>query len=339
MKIDKITINEYDKGFISETNLGKTKFLSRYGWYIKIYSGTLCGIGEAAPIPGISSETHEEVGYALNGFKLSLQDIDYDIDLEELLLLSDIHGFNINSSKFAIECAIYDLFSKYENKSIAEYIEPNFIPEININAIYSNRSTILPTDVNILKIKINNNNVFDIIEKVDMIVSCYNDDIKLRLDFNEGLDLARSIRVCKQLESYNIDYIEQPLSRLNIHDYYDLRMSVDMPIGLDESVTDYQSVVELIDEGAVDVLVVKPTITGSLKDIKNILDLSNQEKIRLVISSSFETSIAQNYICNLIAAFGIKEHCGIHNIKLFKKDSIPILHKDQIRIPIEIGNS
>ena len=339
MKIDKIIINEYDKGFVNETNLGKTKFLNRYGWYIKIYSGTLCGIGEAAPIPGISSENHEEVGYALNGFKLSLEGIDYDIDLEELLLLSDIHGFNINSSKFAMECAIYDLFSQYENKSIAEYIQPNFIPEININAIYSKRSTILPKDANILKIKINNNNIFDIVEKVDMIISYYNDDIKLRLDFNEGLDLGRSIRVCKQLESYNIDYIEQPLNRLNIRDYYDLRMSVDMPIGLDESVTDYQSVVELIDEGAVDVLVVKPTITGSLKDIKNILDLSNQEKIRLVISSSFETSIAQNYICNLIAAFRIKEHCGIHNIKLFKSDNIPILNKDRIRIPIEIGSS
>ena len=158
MKIDKIVIREYEKKFISTTNLGKEQFYSRFGWYIKIYSGDLCGIGEAAPIPNVSLETHAEAGYALNGFKLALEGLDYDIALEEFLLLSDVHGFNVSSAQFAMEGAIYNLFSQNKKQSVAEYLNPNYLNKINVNAIYSNSSTIKSKDVNILKIKINNCN-------------------------------------------------------------------------------------------------------------------------------------------------------------------------------------
>ena len=332
MKVDKIVISEYKKKFISSTNLGREKFHARFGWYIKIYSGDLCGIGEAAPLPNISLETHEEVGYALHGFKLALEGIDYDVDIEEMLLLSDVHGFNVSSVRFAIECAVYHLFSQIKNQSIASFLNPNYLNLIRINAIYSEQSTIKLNNVNVLKIKINKFNIFDIKDKLDMIIPNYNRDIKLRLDFNEGLDLPRAIRVCKELASYNIDYIEQPLNRLNINDFYDLRMASDIPIAIDESLTDYESVVNIINEGAADVLVVKPTITGGFKDIKKILDLSKNEDIRLVVSSAFETSIAQNYIVDLISALRIEEYCGVHNIQLFKDDFYPIFSKDQIKI-------
>ena len=337
MRITKIEIKEYEKNFISHTNLGSEQFFSRFGWYIKIYSDDLYGIGEAAPIPKISVETHEEAGYALNGFKLALEGIDYDIELEELLLLSDVHGFNIGSARFAIESAIYHLFSQSKGQSIAEYLNPNYLSKININAIYNNRSTLKSCDTNILKIKINNFNIFDIKEKLDKIIEKYSHDVKLRLDFNEGLDLPRSIRVCKELQLYNIDYIEQPLHRLSINDFYDLRTAVSIPIAIDESIADYQSVIDIIDKGAADVIIVKPTITGGFKDIKKILDLAKNEEIRLVLTSSFETSIAQDHILNLISALRIKEYCGVYNIKLFTDDTLPLFDKDQIKIPIQIG--
>jgi len=335
MKITKIEIQEYEKSFISNTNLGSEKFKSRFGWYIKIYSDDLCGIGEAAPIPGISLETYEEAGYALNGFKLALEGINYDIDLEELLLLSDVHGFNISSARFAIEGAISHLFSQSKGQSIAEYLNKSYLNKIKINSIYSNRATIKLRDTTVLKIKINNFNIFDVQEKLDEIIEEYGEDIKLRLDFNEGLDIARSIRICKEIQAYNIDYIEQPLNRSNINDFYDLRMAVDIPIALDESIADFQSVVKAIDQGAADVLIVKPTITGGFKDIKKVLDFSKNEEVRLVLTSSFETEIAQNYIVNLISALRIKEYCGVYNMRLFDNESCPIFDKDQIKIPIQ----
>ena len=333
MKITNIKIEEYKKSFIAKTNLGQKKFETRKGWYIKVFSNNLYGLGEAAPIPSISLESNEDVGYALNGFKIALDGIDYDVALEELLLLAETHGFNVPSARFAIESAAYDLFSKAENKSIAQYLNPNYLDMININSIYSKRSTIDINNSKVLKIKISERNIFTIREMIDDILRLYPEGIKLRIDFNENLDLPRAVRACKELKQYNIDYIEQPLSREKFSDLYDLRMSTDLPIGVDESLTDFDSVNKIIDEGAADVLVVKPSTMGGFQDLKKIVNFSENEGLRLVVTSAFETSVAQFYILHLIAALNISEHCGIFNIKLFKDDYLPNINRDQCEIP------
>ena len=143
MKITNIKIEEYEKPFITKTNLGQKKFETRKGWYIKVFSNDLYGLGEAALLPSVSLESNEDVGYALNGFKIALDGINYDVALEELLLLAETHGFNVPAARFAIESAAYDLFSKAENKSIAQYLNRNYLDMVNINCIYSNRKNLV----------------------------------------------------------------------------------------------------------------------------------------------------------------------------------------------------
>ena len=177
-------------------------------------------------------------------------------------------------------------------------------------------------------------NIFSIKEKIENILEDYPNNIKIRLDFNGSLDLTKAIRICKELELYNIDYIEQPLSKKNIEDVYELRLATSIPIALDESVIDYDSVVDIIQLGAADVLVIKPTITGSFKEIKKILCLAKKEGLRVVVTSSFETSVAQSYIINLIAALGISEYCGVFNIQLFDDDLMPDINKSKYKIKL-----
>ena len=330
MKITDIKIEKYEKKFISKTKLGKNYFESRSGWYIKIYSDEIYGIGEACPLPELSSENHEDAGYALEGFKIALDGINYDVELEELLLLSDVHGFNVPSAQFAIQAAVYNLFSQTNNQSVAKYLNANHLDVVNINSIIHPQSIIKPENSQILKIKIDEKNIFSIKEKIESTLKVYPDDVKIRLDFNGQLDLVRAIRVCKELEDFNIDYIEQPLAKDNIKDIYELRMTTSVPIALDESITDYDSVVNIIQLGAADVLIIKPTIIGCFKQINKIVHLAKREGIRVVVTSSFETSVAQVYILNLIAALEISEYCGLFNIKLFQDDYIPKFHNSQI---------
>ena len=60
--------------------------------------------------------------------------------------------------------------------------------------------------------------------------------------------------------------------------------------------TDFDSVNKIIDEGAADVLVVKPSTIGGFQDLKKIVNFSENERLRLVVTSAFETSVAQFYI-------------------------------------------
>ena len=332
MKINKIHIERYEKSFISDIKLGNQYFKKRSGWYIKIYSNQYCGVGEAAPIPLISIEDYDATGYALEGFKLALEGVDYDVQLEELLLLSKTHGFNVPSAEFAIEAAIYDLFSQANNQSVAQYLNDSALDFININSINHSQSTIAIGDTKVLKVKVDEKNIFSIKDSIDDALSPYSDDTKIRIDFNGSLDLTKAIRVCKELESYNIDYIEQPLPKDSIEDFYELRLTTSIPIALDESVTDYKSVDHIINLGAADVLIVKPTITGSYDEIKKIVKLANKEGLRVVVTSSFETSIAQKYILNIISALQVSEYCGVFNIKLFEDDILPAFIKSNYKI-------
>ena len=334
MIIKKITIEEYKQPFTSKTFLGKELFSFRKGWYIKIYNEDSFGIGEAAPIPNISVENHNEVGYALEGFSIALEGIDYKISMEELLLLSDVHGYKKPSVKFAIQSAIFDLYSKSHNQTISKYLNKESLELINLNNIYNKKSTIRSKDTNILKIKINSTNLFEIRDKIDRILSNFPNNIKLRLDFNGGLDLTKAIRVCKELSSYNIDYLEQPTIKNN--DLYELRMISDIPIAVDESLTDPQSLNDIIKEGAADVLVIKPTLTGGLEDIKKLLHIAKIEGLRSIFTSSFETHISQLFILHLIASLKISEHCGLFNIDLFN-DKLPKIIKDQCKVPQSKG--
>ena len=334
MIIKKITIKEYKKPFTTKIFLGKELFSFRKGWYIKIYSEDSFGIGEAAPIPNMSLENHMEAGYALEGFLISLEKIDYDVSLEELLLLSNVHSYKAPSVKFAIQAAVFDLYSKSNQQSIAQYFNKDSLDKINLNAIYHDNSTIKKDASNILKIKIKDTNIFKIRENLDEILNHFSANVKLRLDFNGRLDLSRSIRLCKELKDYNIDYIEQPTIKLD--DLYELRMISDIPIAVDESLTDYQSLENILNKGAADVLIIKPTLMGGVEDIKKIIESGNKEGLRTILTSSFETNIAQVFILHLIASLRIIEHCGILNINLYNETALEIT-KDYCRVPQNRG--
>ena len=117
-----------------------------------------------------------------------------------------------------------------------------------------------------------------------------------------------------------IDYLEQPLPPQNLNDSYELRMNSSIPIAIDEFLTDYFSAEKIIKESAADVLIIKPTLSGGYDDIDKIIGLCQQEKIRWIMTSSFETQVAQNSILHLIATYNTKEFCGLFNIKLFSDE-------------------
>jgi len=330
MKIGKVKISEYKKDFIASTNLGSDKYSYRKGWYLQIFADDCLGIGEASPLPNISLDSHSQAGYALQGFSVALKDIDYSITLEELLLLSEVHGHEAPSAKFAMQSAIYDVFSKINQTSIAKYLNKKSSQVIKINSIFNKRSIIPIQDTQVLKIKISDSNIYSIKELVEKVYKQYNQDIKLRLDFNGALDLPRAIRICKELSDYNIEYIEQPV--LSLDDLYEIRMHSDIPIAVDELLSDYQTAEKIIESDAADVFIIKPSMTGGFCDVKKIVDLARGEQIKIVLTSAFETYIGQAFIAHIASALKIKDYCGIFNISLFKDEVYPKIISSEVNI-------
>tara|TARA_Y100000590_G_scaffold31288_1_gene34631 strand:- start:16491 stop:17516 length:1026 start_codon:yes stop_codon:yes gene_type:complete len=316
LKINQFIVTPYSIPFTNSLQTSGHTFTHRDGLWLCIKGEENSGWGEAAPLAGFSKETLQDVHYALEGFH---QAIDGEvIDIEELPFLIEAHTEGNPSTRFALETAFYDLLSKNSNQSISEYLNPNACKEVAVNGIagiHTPKEGFL-----VIKVKVGFRNLFDEIEYMELLRSTYGDNVLFRLDANGAFDLPKAIRFCKEMEVFNIDYIEQPLPSEELVDLAELRYHTNIPIAIDESLTDCHSAEENIKQQTADIFVIKPMISGGFVETRKIVKLAKQENIRVVITSSLETEIGRMACLHVAAANEISESCGLATGTFLQED-------------------
>ena len=336
MIIDQIKISPYKINF--KKNYSNSKFSINYrkGWILQLIMGDIIGYGDASPLNNFSFESYSQAGYGLEGFKLSMKNIN-QIDFGELLELAKAHGESQPSVRCCIESAIFDLASKVNHVPLNKYLNKDASPTIKCN-LYDNTKE-KPFRGMVLKVKIKNSNPFDEIERIDQILDKFNGMAKLRLDFNESYDLTKAIQFCKMLEGKNIDYLEQPLPANNFQAMHELSLNTDIPIAADEMLTDIDSAYKILENQSASIFILKPMIIGGYENIKKIITLARDESIRCNISSLLESNIGRLYYMHLSSSFNLKDECGIATDIFFESDlcSFPHLKNGEVVIGNEPG--
>ena len=202
-----------------------------------------------------------------------------DSHLKSKTILSEIDQIN---SK------IPEITSKIEGKSLAKYLNPSAQNRILSNGIAGIHSP--EENHSTLKVKVGLRNLFDELNYLDELTRKFGEGVKFRLDANGSMDLARAIRFCKEVERFNIDYVEQPLPKHELEDLSELRNHTNIPIAVDESLTNCYSAEEIIETQSADIFIIKPMVSGGFGTCKKIVELASSEKINSVITSSLETS-------------------------------------------------
>ena len=307
MNITAFEVITYNIPFVTPLQTAGNTYTHREGVWLQLKSGELTGVGEAAPLEGFNLETLKEVHYALEGFHQAVDGEDCEID--ELFSLIEVHTEDTPSARFALESAVYDMLSKDAGVPLCKYLNSNAKPEIAVNGLVGLH---LPVDgFKVMKVKVGFRNLFDEIENMEYLTESFGNDVQFRLDCNGSLDLPRAIRFCKEMKKFNIDYIEQPLPADNLEDLAELTYHTEIPIAVDESLTDFQSAEKIIDKQAAHVFVIKPMVSGGFTECKKIITLAQAENIRTVITSSIETAIGRTACLHLALANGISDACGL----------------------------
>lgn len=309
----------------------------RNSWIIKITDNDgIIGYGEASPLPFFNIESFEASGYCLEGFKLAANHIDEEISLEELLILSNVHTLDSPSATFAIQTALYDLISKKNNKSLSSFINSNSLSQVKSNGIYN--LTSLDT-YKVIKLKCGFRNLYDEIELLDNLVQQTNSDIEFILDINQAYDLPKAIRFLKEIDRFNIRYVEQPLAHDQLEDLEELRYHSDIPIALDESVIDINSINKILDNNAADVFILKPQSIGSFQKLDQAIELIKNNNKKVVITSSLEGIIGRFCTMHLVAANHITTTCGLALEKIYEHENniFPNIENGIINISDQAG--
>ena len=130
-----------------------------------------------------------------------------------------------------------------------------------------------------------------LVQRLGAVRAAVGDDVVLRLDANGAWGLEAAARHLRALAGFALQYVEQPLDPGALAKGAALRARVGIPIAADEAVTSVAAARAVLDAGAADVLVVKPSRVGGPVAIAEIARLAAERGVPVVISSLFETGV------------------------------------------------
>lgn len=116
-------------------------------------------------------------------------------------------------------------------------------------------------------------------------------DARLRLDANEAWDPYLAIRMCRKLEPFDIDFIEQPTPSWSIEALAHVRKSVGIPIVADQSAFTIYDVYEICRQRAADMICIGPREVGGIQPMLKAASIAEAAGIKICIHSSFTTAI------------------------------------------------
>jgi o-succinylbenzoate synthase len=154
------------------------------------------------------------------------------------------------------------------------------------------------------------------LERVRAVREALGPDGHLRVDVNASWDLDTAVRRLQSLAEFDLQYVEQPVA--TVGEMKELRTRLPIPLAADELVRQSPHPLQVIEEGAADVLVLKVQPMGG---VGRVLDLANRSTIPVVISSALETSVGM--YGGLLAASLLDElpyACGLGTVALIEGD-------------------
>jgi O-succinylbenzoate synthase len=139
---------------------------------------------------------------------------------------------------------------------------------------------------------------------------------KIRIDVNATWNLDTATENIESLSRFGLEYVEQPVPTLG--EMAELRRRTNVPLAADELVRLSADPLEVAEEGAADVIILKVQPMGG---VERTLDLAKRAGLPVVISSAVETSVG--IYPGLLAASLVPElsyACGLGTVSLIEGD-------------------
>ena len=287
-----ITYKYFNHSLKTPITIGTITITNREGFYAILSNNqTIIGIGEIAPLPGLSTES-------IKSIKKELDQLPH-IHIDSSHLNNPIPKFPIISTtpsiQFGIETALLMSLSTTVTCQCHTFASNlTDLPDLKNQSIVKCKIGRLETnqEVNIIN---------------DIITQFPN--IKCRFDANNNFSLEEALTFFNQIPKKNIDYIEAPCK--TIDEEKQLYLETQLPIAQDSPKKDFN--IPSYSKN----IIIKPTIMGS---IANYLTYLQQGKT-LIFSASYESIIGLSGIAYLSSIISPQEYHGLNTNHIFSGSS------------------
>lgn len=286
------------------------------------------GIGECAPLPGLSIDARPGLLQKLNEILARVNESDFDTEDFTRLLKSDSLQ-DWPALRFALETALLDLKLGGERK-VFDNAFSRGEQGIPINGlIWMGDKSFMQEQIRkklgegytCLKLKIGS---LDFATELDLLKQIREvagpDDLTIRVDANGAFAPEEAFRKLERLARYSLHSIEQPIGQGQQEHMQQLCAYTPIPIALDEEligVRETEKQAELLDFIKPQYIILKPTLVGGLQASADWIDHADQRKIGWWMTSALESNIGLNAISQFTANCAISMPQGLGTGQLY----------------------
>lgn len=260
-------------------------------------SNGITGRGSAAPTPMITGETIEGIFATLNGpIKNNLigKDVSHFRDVLGCIQASCVGN---PSAKAAADIALHDAYSKWLCVPLSAFLggkkELNTCMTIGIDSpeqMAEDAVKAVQDGFSVLKVKVGNSPDKDI-ERMIAIKSAIPENIRLRIDANQGWTPKQAVDLINQMDQLvqGIEFVEQPVKASDWSGLKFVKENVSLPIMADESIFTAEDALKLVSGGYVDLLNIKLMKAGGISEAWKIATIAEANGIACMAGSMMES--------------------------------------------------
>jgi len=323
--------------FTARTSRGRMN--DRTSWFIKIWDVTqpnVVGIGECAPLPGLSIDDRPDFEEVLKSVLVKVS----SLKLSASSLLKDAAAcvpVGYPSIVFGLETALLDLRNG-GNRVIFDnsFIQARPIP-INglvwmgdLDVMLQQASVKIDDGFRCIKIKVGGLNFekeCDILQY--MRKKYFREEITIRLDANGSFKPEEALFKLFDLSKYKIHSIEQPI-KPGRPEMEELCRKSPIPIALDEELIGIDQPADrkkLLERIKPQFIIIKPSLIGGIQSSQQWVSMAESLGIGWWMTSALESNIGLNAICQLTANYSVNSPQGL---------GTGMLYDDNFHSPLEV---
>lgn len=259
----------------------------------------LIGFGECSAFPMIAGETQDTCLALAKKFAGLWKGKDAS-DIESRMLELDQYIAGNHTIKSAFDMALFDLAAKAVDRPLyvwlgGSYFEPESDLTIGIGLPQQMAAQAIDftqnKKANILKIKLGKNATDDI-ARVTAIKKAVGNNIPMRIDANQGWSFEDAVTVLKAVETFSIQFCEQPMPKWLDEKLPLLREQTTIPIMADESVFGHRDAMRLIQAKACDFVNIKLSKAGGIEEALRIHEICAAAGIPNMLGGMLESRLA-----------------------------------------------
>ncbi|WP_103105538.1 mandelate racemase/muconate lactonizing enzyme family protein [Brevibacillus reuszeri] len=261
----------------------------------------IVGYGEGMPDPHVTGESFYSTYEMLSKDVAPLLIGENPFAIEKLHKIMAATVYHAPTAKAAIDIACYDIMGKATGQPVYNLLGGKMHASLSVPFVIS----ILPPEemasqaaqavadgYTSIKIKVGDDPATDV-KRIRAVREAIGENVQLRVDANQGWrNVATTMRVLKQVEDCEMEWIEQPVLADDIIGLAEVRQKTTIPVMIDEGLHGDKEMREVIMRQAADLINIKLMKCGGLYPACKLVAQAEIAGLGCQVGSMVESSIA-----------------------------------------------